>query len=432
MPFNGILWRKFLTRRMDNLTHTLIGFIAGESVARASPVREPGLPAQLRRSLFVTLAAIGGNLPDLDLLYSYRDMHHTAGKLQYMLQHRGYTHTAVGCLVLVALLYAATEWWLRRKHVVLTRRDRLELAGLCMFGTFLHLAMDFLNSYGVHPFWPVENRWMYGDAVFIVEPLYWAAAAPLVFVAVSIRVRVIIALALLAGPVLGLFFGVVPIGVFAGYGLLTLALLLIGARAPAGVATLASAVAMIAVTATFITAGRVAAHSVDLAAARSFPGERVIDHVLTPAPMNPLCWSLLLLDTQGDRYIVRSGVVSDAPGWLPAARCPVITAARSGSSSFGKEVAPESPGLFWLGELEMSKASLAKVVGEHCDAAALMHFARAPFVAGPPDRLVMSDLRFDRGRGGGGGMANIPLGETAAGSCPELVPWTPPRLDLLR
>ena len=224
---------------MDNLTHTLIGFIAGESVARASPVREPGLPAPLRRSLFVTLAAVGGNLPDLDLLYSYRDMHHTPDKLRYMLQHRGYTHTVVGCLVLVALLYTGAEWWLRRKHIVLTRRDRLELAGLCMFGTFLHLGMDFLNSYGVHPFWPVQDRWVYGDSVFIVEPLYWAAAAPLVFVAVFARV----------------------------------------------------------------------------------PGERVIDHVLTPAPMDPLCWSVLLLETRGDRYVVRGGVVSDAPGLIPAARC---------------------------------------------------------------------------------------------------------------
>jgi inner membrane protein len=94
--------------------------------------------------------------------------------------HRGYTHTVVGCLVLVALLYAAAEWWLGRKHLVLTPRDRLEIAGVCMLGTLLHLAMDFLNSYGVHPLWPIQDGWVYGDSVFIVEPLYWAAAAPLI------------------------------------------------------------------------------------------------------------------------------------------------------------------------------------------------------------------------------------------------------------
>lgn len=39
--------------------------------------------------------------------------------------------------------------------------------------------MDSLNSYGVHPYWPVRNRWFCGDAVYIVEPLYWAATASL-------------------------------------------------------------------------------------------------------------------------------------------------------------------------------------------------------------------------------------------------------------
>jgi hypothetical protein len=49
---------------LDNLTHTLIGLIAGESVARTTRAREPGLAPDTRRGLFV---AIGGNLPDLDL-----------------------------------------------------------------------------------------------------------------------------------------------------------------------------------------------------------------------------------------------------------------------------------------------------------------------------------------------------------------------------
>jgi inner membrane protein len=414
---------------MDNLTHTLIGFIAGESVARVTPTGATGLSSELRRRLFVTLAAIGGNLPDLDLIYSYRGAHDSHGKLDYMLQHRGYTHTVVGCLVLVALLYAGAEWWLRRRHVVLTGRDRWALAGLCMFGTLLHLGMDFLNSYGVHPFWPIQNSWVYGDSVFIVEPLYWAAAAPLIFVAASVWVRVIIAMALVAGPTLGFLVGVVPLGPLIAYGVLTFAVLLIGARASANVATLASALVMIAVTATFVIAGRAAAHSVEQAAVTDFPGEQRIDHVLTPAPMNPLCWNLLLLETQGDRYIVRHGVVSDAPGLIPAAGCAVMGGALFKSASFGKTVAPESPDLYWLGELEMSKAGLAKVVAEHCDAAALMLFARAPFVEALENRLVMSDLRFDQGRGGG--MSSLPLGAPTTGPCHPPVPWAQPRLDLL-
>ncbi len=52
---------------MDNLTHTLIGLIAGESVAQSTRAREPGLAPEVRRGLFIAIAAIGGNLPDLDL-----------------------------------------------------------------------------------------------------------------------------------------------------------------------------------------------------------------------------------------------------------------------------------------------------------------------------------------------------------------------------
>jgi inner membrane protein len=52
---------------------------------------------------------------------------------------------------------SGAEWWLRYRHLAVTRRDRLELVGMSMFGTFLHLAMDFLNSYGVHPYWPVDS-----------------------------------------------------------------------------------------------------------------------------------------------------------------------------------------------------------------------------------------------------------------------------------
>src|SRR4029453_7993236 len=36
-----------------------------------------------------------------------------------------------------------------------------------------HLALDALNSYGVHPFYPADNRWYFGDAVFILEPWLW-------------------------------------------------------------------------------------------------------------------------------------------------------------------------------------------------------------------------------------------------------------------
>jgi len=37
----------------------------------------------------------------------------------------------------------------------------------------LHIAFDAFNNYGVHPFAPFEDRWFYGDAVFIIDPWLW-------------------------------------------------------------------------------------------------------------------------------------------------------------------------------------------------------------------------------------------------------------------
>jgi inner membrane protein len=420
---------------MDNLTHTLIGVIAGESVAQGTraPGRTParGLPPDVRRGLFVVLAAVGGNLPDLDLLYSYRGVpHDTQAKLSYVLQHRGYTHTLLGCSLLALVLYAVTEWWLRRRRLVPTGRDRLELAGMSFFGTFLHLGMDFLNSYGVHPFWPVANRWHYGDSVFIVEPLYWAAAAPLVFAAGSWVARLLVACALVGGLYAGLMLHLVPTLPYIGFILLTLVLLVVGSRAPARTAAITSGAATLALTATFVVSGQVASHTVATLAARDFSGERVIDHVLSPGPMNPLCWDVLLLETRGDRYVVRHGMLSNAPAMLPVSKCRTLSGERATTFLLGKVAAPETAAVHWFGEFEMSRTQLAQLVAGHCDAVALMQFARAPFAAQLGRDWVIGDLRFERGRGGG--MADIPVGSPANTPCPPAAPWIPPRADLLQ
>jgi inner membrane protein len=416
---------------MDNLTHTLIGVIAGESMAQGTRAHEPGLPPDVRRDLFVVLAAVGGNLPDLDLLYSYRGVpHDTQAKLSYVLQHRGYTHTLLGCALLALALYAAAEWWLKRRHLAPTARDRLELAGMSLFATFLHLGMDFLNSYGVHPFWPVANGWHYGDSVFIVEPLYWAAAAPLAFAAGSPVTRVLVALALLAGLCLGILSHLVPTLPYIGFIALTGILLVVGSRASARAAAITSAATMLAVTATFVVSGQVAARTVTALAARDFPGGRVIDHVLSPGPMNPLCWDVLLLETRGARYVARHGVLSNAPAVLPASKCRTLSGDRPTTVPLRQVAAPQTASVHWFGEFEISRNQLAQLVAGHCDAAALMQFVRAPFAAQLGRDWVIGDLRFDGGRGSG--MADIPVGPPAGGPCRPTAPWVPPRQDLLQ
>jgi len=416
---------------LDNLSHSLIGLIAGESIARSGRIRpESALTPAARRALLVTVSVVGNNLPDLDLLYSYHPFaHDTHAKLDYMLQHRGYTHTLLVCIALATLLYAAVEIGARWKRVSLARHDRFVVAGAALFAVVLHLVMDFMNSYGVHPFWPLQNRWLYGDSVFIVEPLYWAAALPLFFTVRSRITRAVLALAPVIALVLCLVTRMATPVSCACFGLLAIAMLIIGSRASAPVAAFTGAGVAVSVTLLFLVCSAVAARRVNTIAAVEFAGERVIDHVLTPAPLNPLCWDTLLLATRGDRYFVRSGVLSISPALVRAQRCPRILSERRATSFIAPPRATVSTQIQWTGELAMSRAQLASLVVSHCQAAALMQFARAPFVAQLQHQWVMGDLRFERGRGEG--MASIHLDPLPSGDCRSPVPWTPPRADLL-
>jgi len=299
-----------------------------------------------------------------------------------------------------------------------------------LLGVALHLGTDALNSYGVHPFWPLDNRWLYGDSVFIAEPLYWAAALPLFFVVRSTTARVIVALAPMLAVIVLLRLHLESPAWSAEYVLLGLVLFFVGARTSAATAAFTAAGVVVAVTAMFIVAGATAARHIDAIAAADFPGDRVIDHILTPVPANPLCWDVLLLGTRGDRYMVRLGVLSISPAMLPAQRCPRTSGTRSATALIAPLTeSASSSEIQWVGEFSMSRALLAKLAGSHCRAAALMQFARAPFASDLESQWVMGDLRFDRTRGGG--MASIDVGAPSDGECRSPVPWIPPRADLL-
>ena len=124
---------------------------------------------------------VASNLPDLDILAQRfaRD-----GKLTYLVHHRGYTHTWAAALVLGFLAGAAFAYG----GGVGDARARRRVAWFGAAACALHVACDGLNDYGVHPFSPFDNRWFYGDSMFIVEPLWLAVMLPLLVVAGQSRV----------------------------------------------------------------------------------------------------------------------------------------------------------------------------------------------------------------------------------------------------
>lgn len=144
---------------MDNLTHTLFGLVLAKTrLGRSSPTAVPVL-------------LIGSNLPDLDVVTRLFGGH--AGYLEH---HRGLTHAVIGIVVQVLVL-AVVAWWIER----ITARERAASTPFARgspllaaaAGLFAHPLLDLMNEYGLRPWLPFSDRWIYGDLVFIVDPWLW-------------------------------------------------------------------------------------------------------------------------------------------------------------------------------------------------------------------------------------------------------------------
>jgi inner membrane protein len=410
---------------VDNLTHTLISVLVAETVHRSVPPSAV-LSDRARRTVAITVMAVGGNLPDADVIYTTW----AGSTLDYLLHHRGHTHTVPGALGLSLLLFVAVRLWWWRRRITPSAGDTWFLAGLSVLATLLHIGLDFTNSYGVHPFWPVDNRWYYGDAVFIVEPLLWACAAALLFVLPSRTGRVLIAVVLAAGLGLSWFTGFVPLVFAALLTALVAGLAGLSRFAPARVALAGGIAAWLALTATFVVTTQTAQGRIEALLAASFPQARTLDVVLTPMPANPVCREALAVQTTADQYVLRRAFHSLAPGWITAERCAQLF------PSGAERTAPLVPvslsstdELAWGGELAIPASLLPDLAGEYCAVGALLQFARAPWAVRQGDGWVAGDLRYDRETGLG--MAEVQVGPSQD-ECPDLpAPWTPPREDLL-
>lgn len=410
---------------MDNLTHTLAGVLIGETVSRLAPAAPCGLPPRQRHGLLVVLSAVCSNLPDADVAYTM-----VAGtRLAYLSQHRGYTHTVVGAVVAAALVMLAVELFMRRRRMQPTRADRLAVGAAVLVSLLLHLGLDFTNSYGVHPFWPVRKHWIYGDAVFIIEPLLWTCAAPLLFLLRTLLGRLLLAVVLVAA--LGLSFGTQWIIPASGVvlAMLMAALLYAGWKAPPRIALACAVGAWLAVTAAFFLGSDSAARRVAHEVAQRYPGARLLDHVLTPMPSNPLCWNVIAITLEADRYVMRRAALSTGPGLLAVQDCPDRTLDAPTSAPMRRLTEPASEAVRWIDEYQVSRAEFPRVLQAYCEAAILMRFARAPWIASIDRGWAMGDLRYDREPELG--FAEVEL-TRRAGACTDATPpWIEPRRDVM-
>jgi len=137
---------------MDTLTHALSGALLAR-VAAPAQADETKLP--LGRRLFIGFLAAAA--PDLDFVISY------IGPVEYLLHHRGATHSL--------LLLPLWAYLLARLCAVMWRRDRPWRAyfGVIALGLGIHIAGDWITSFGTMVFTPLSDARVGIGTTFIID-----------------------------------------------------------------------------------------------------------------------------------------------------------------------------------------------------------------------------------------------------------------------
>lgn len=384
------------------------------------------------RSAAYAASAIANNIPDIDPVYTWITQPPPLGSL---LHHRGHTHTLPVAWLFGLIVSLSVIALSERRSGQLSKRDRAYIVALGVLGATLHILMDYGNNYGVHPFWPLDSRWVYGDSIFIVEPLWLGIALPVLASAVQTRwfawllwglLGCVIALAIwlpfvTTGGVLALA---------AVSGLMILASRLGSLRTRFALAWLA----YLGVAACFVGAAGLARTRLREALAVDHGRLQIADIATSPLPGNPLCWMALVVGQQAANYRVLSASVAPWPGIIDAAACPYDADARP-TADIAPLAAGDSNQVRWRWSYTRPLSQLRELSQQDCCFRAWLRFARVPAVSNVtlPDSSgsgsrVASDLRYDRSPGLD--FADMALG--ARTSCPDWVPpWIPPRADLL-
>lgn len=403
---------------MDNVSHALAGCLLAAGTVRLLERRGVDLPTSFRRAA-VTIGIVTAELPDSDLVYAGSSL--GMGKLGYLLHHRGHTHT-----ILFALAGALLVWLvaLAFRKQLRARPLKTALLFLALAGTLSHLALDFTNNYGVHPFWPVINRWYYGDSVFIIEPWLWVVAIPALWmVHRAVVPRVLFALLLVAILLAAWSIGMVEreialaltVGTVLSFGAFRII--------PPGVRV------SVALGLCFLVEGMFFAASWRARALvrEAIPATNYREVARTPFIGNPLCHNTMVIEQDGHLYRVTEAVVATVSAWRPANKC--ASQPRGGVPGNALSTRLASASIRWGTTWSAPVADLRRIVRENCEVAAAMQFIRVPVWRELQGGAVeVGDIRFGSLAGG---FASITAASKPA-SCPRFVPgWTPPRADLL-
>jgi inner membrane protein len=395
---------------LDNVTHTFIGAAMAEcAVPQGAQART--------RTVFIAAGVVAANATDVDVLYSGL----TEAPLGYLLHHRGHSHTLPGLAVLGLLIWWGLRYlpWTRSAVTGMERRS-IVLIGVALLS---HLLMDTANSYGTHLFYPFSHRWVYGDAVFVLEPWLWVILGAGLALNARRYWRAVPALLALA-----------PLAAIGAVGLLQARVLtaMLAAVAVIAVATRAwdrqrrAAVMLAVATAIFVLMPAVsrAAKAEARRTLQAMESGQIIDIVSDANPGVPWCWSVLTVqkadEGPAEALVARKGTLSLLPRVWPAASC---ASAGVMSRHWGP---PETSGAtLWHRRWRIDVEELRALYAANCRVRAWLQFGRVPYVGSGS----IADLRFEHPIGQNFTPMAVDSGQRG---CPAFVTsWELPRHDVL-
>lgn len=383
---------------MDNFTHSLIGISIAEGFIQAHS-EKPGF--KNHRGLLWFISALANNIPDLDFLYAQWILHVPGlDKLQQMklsalVHHRGFTHTFLFAVPQALVVFLCIRFFLRRRFQEMSVILRRTTFFLCLLGPLVHLFADFWNSYGVHPYWPISKKWVYGDFIFIIEPWLWIfLILPVINYTKNLKWNFI--------PLL-LFFCIQSVVLFSGYVhwamslffLLTSLWLLGYARKYTLRNVFFFHISLIAL---FLGNNYWISQLVKRFVRQQIPvqdsSSTIHDISAFPMPANPLCWITQTVETTKDSYISRKAVISLLPRTLPPFHCLAFQSSKQ-TFPLTKTQLPHRPGLQWIGEYQKPLKELQDLHKKSCAFFHFLQFSRIPAWT-HKDGFIFGDLRFDR------------------------------------
>ena len=148
---------------MDPITHGLIGIALSTLSGHTIQLNDP----------IILGCTLGAMLPDLDIIT------HVKGRLNYLLKHRGASHSlialsamAVGLSTILYLVFPTTSW--------------TTVFFWTLLGTLSHGIMDLLNSYGAELLWPFSRKKITADMIMLTDPVVLSSLLVSLFISLKL------------------------------------------------------------------------------------------------------------------------------------------------------------------------------------------------------------------------------------------------------